>query len=190
MNEILIPVSDCEFKNKVKIRFNNILDGFDLFENFTIDANGIDDAENKLIEFIQEIFELNDSEAYIDFYINKISPEDKTRLIELVPKADMKILELHLKEPSNNGVFYSLKNKSLIPFLVRLNTREIFFTTFYFINRSITIWGNYNLKFPCFVDSKENLELYSNLSKSLNLLKWFFIKIKDRRFKSSLIFYL
>lgn len=167
--DILIPISDNEFKKNVNIHFNNILDGFDLFENFTIDAYNIEAGENKLIKFIEKVFEENNSEAYVDFYINKISDEDKNRLTELVPKEDSKTLELHLNSDNHNGIFYILKNKSLIPFLVRLNTREIFFTTFYFTSKPITIWGNYNLKFPCFVDSKENLELYSYLSKSLGL---------------------
>ena len=169
MMEILIPISDHEFKNNVNIRFDNILDGFSLFDNFTIDASNVENAESKLIKFIEEVFEKNNSEAYIDFYINKISDEDKNLLRKLVPEEDSKTLELHLNSETHNGVFYLLNNKSLIPFLVRLNTREVFFTTFYFTNKPITIWGNYNLKFPCFVDSKENLKLYSCLSKSLGL---------------------
>ncbi|AQR98236.1 hypothetical protein [Clostridium saccharoperbutylacetonicum] len=169
MSELLIPISDFEFKNNVNIRFDNILDGFNLFENFTIDASNIEDGEKLLIKFIEEVFEKNNSEAYIDFYIAKLSNEDRSRLAKLIHEEDIKTLELHLNLKSHDGVFYLLKNKSLIPFLVRLNTREVFFTTFYFTNNPITIWGNYNLKFPCFVGSKENLNFYSSLSKSLAL---------------------
>ena len=82
MNELLIPISNDEFKNKVKIRFNNILDGFDLFKNFTIEGNNIEDGENKIIEFVERIFEENNCEAYVDFYINKISDKDKEKLID------------------------------------------------------------------------------------------------------------
>jgi len=166
MNELLIPVSNDEFKNKITIRFNNILEGFDLFKNFTIEANNIDDGENKIIEFIENIFEENNCEGYVDFYINKISYEDKERLIALVPDEDKKILKLHLSDEPHNGVFYKLLNKDLIPFLVRLNTREIFFVTFYFANEPITIWGNYDMKFPCFFNTKKDLEFYYKLSKS------------------------
>ena len=166
MNELLIPISNDEFKNKVKIRFNNILDGFDLFKNFTLKANHIHNGENKLIEFVENTFEENNREAYVDFYINKILDEDKEKLISLVPDSDKKILELHLNAEPHNGVFHKLRNKTLIPFLVRLNTREIFFVTFYFANKPITIWGNYNLKFPCFVNTEDDLEFYYNLSKS------------------------
>ncbi|BCZ49447.1 hypothetical protein psyc5s11_55140 [Clostridium gelidum] len=166
MNELLIPISNAEFKNKVKIRFNNILDGFDLFKNFTIEAINIEIGENKIIKFIENIFEENNCEAYVDFYINRISDEDKVKLITLVPDEDKNILKLHLNAEPHDGIFYKLSNKTLIPFLVRLNTREIFFVTFYFTNKPITIWGNYGMKFPCFFNTENDLEFYYNLSKS------------------------
>lgn len=167
MNELLIPISNDEFKNAVSIRFNNILDGFDLFKNFTIEANTMDnDGENKLIKLIETIFEKNNSEGYVDFYLNKISDEDKEKLISLISNEDREILKLHLNIEPHDGVFYKLKNKALIPFLVRLNTRELFFVTFYFTNKSITIWGNYDMKFPCFFNKQEDLNFYSTLAKS------------------------
>lgn len=166
MNELLIPISNDEFKNTVNIKFNNILDGFDLFKNFTIEANMKIDGEKKLIEFIKTIFEENNSEAYVDFYLNKISDEDKEKLISLICNEDKELLKLHLNIKSHDGVFYKLTNKDLIPFLVRLNTRELFFVTFYFTNKPITIWGNYDMKFPCFFNKQEDLDFYYNLSKS------------------------
>jgi hypothetical protein len=170
MNELLIPISNDEFKNAVNIRFNNILNGFDLFKNFTIEANTMDNnGESKLIELIETIFEENNSEAYVDFYLNKISTEDKEKLISLISNEDREILKLHLNIEPHDCVFYKLKNKSLIPFLVRLNTRELFFVTFYFTNKPITIWGNYDMKFPCFFNTQEYLDFYYNLSKSFGL---------------------
>lgn len=166
MNELLIPISNDEFKNKVNIRFNSILQGFDLFKNFTIEARNIETGENKIIKFIENIFEENTCEAYVDFYINKISYEDKEKLISLVPDQDKKVLKLHLNAEPHDGVFYKLSNKTLIPFLVRLSTREIFFVTFYFTNKPITIWGNYDLKFPCFFNTDDDFKFYYNLSKS------------------------
>ena len=102
----------------------------------------------------------------MDFYINKLSPEDKEKLISLISKEDRELLKSHLSLQPNNGVYYKLINKDLIPFLTRLNTRELFFVTFYFSNKPITIWGNYNMKFPCFFDSEEDFDFYYDLSKS------------------------
>lgn len=170
MNELLISISTNEFENKVTIRFNSILDGFNKFKNFTISTSDIVNSENKIIEFIEKVFEHNNFEAYIDFYINKISDEDKERLIALVPNEDKKILKLHLSAKPHDGVYYKLLYKSLIPFLVRLNTRENFFITFYFVNKPITIWGNYGLKFPCFFSTQKDLECYHEMCKSLGLV--------------------
>lgn len=169
MNQLLIPISNDEFKNKVNIRFNTILEGFDSFKNFTIEANNVESEEDKIIHFIEKVFQENNYEAYVDFYINKISDENKERLIALIPDEDKEILKLHLNIEPHDGVFYKLVNKSLIPFLVRLNTRELFFVTFYFTNKPITIWGNYDLNFPCFFNSEDDMKFYYNLSKSFGL---------------------
>ena len=170
MSKLLIPIDDDTFKAEVNIRFNNILEGFDSFKNFTLMANSIKEGEKKFIKFIEYIFEINNCSAYVDFYINKISAEDKKKLFDLVPDEDKNILKSHFNFDKPTSVFFKLLNKELIPFLVRLNTREIFFVTFYFIYKPITVWGNYNLNFPCFFNSQENFEFYYNISKSFGLL--------------------
>ena len=45
MNTLPIPVSNLEFKNNVSIKFNNILDGFNEFKNFTLDGNLVENSE-------------------------------------------------------------------------------------------------------------------------------------------------
>ncbi|WP_026887783.1 hypothetical protein [Clostridium beijerinckii] len=168
MNKLLIPIDDDTFKAEVSIRFNNISEGFDSFKNFTLMANNIEDGEKKFIKFIEYTFEINNCSAYIDFYINKISDEDKKKLFELIPDEDKDILKSHLNFDKHTGVFFKLLNKELIPFLVRLNTRETFFVTFYFTYKPITIWGNYDLKFPCFFNTQKDLEFYYNIFKSFD----------------------
>ena len=139
-------------------------------QNFTIEATHIENRENKIIKFIENIFDENNCEAYVDFYINKLSDEDREQLISLVPDEDKEILKLHLNAKFHEGVFYKVLNKALIPFLVRLNTREIFFVTFYFYNMPITIWGNYGMKFPCFFNEQKDLDFYYNICKLLDFL--------------------
>ncbi|MBE6070526.1 MAG: hypothetical protein E7208_01055 [Clostridium butyricum] len=168
MKNSLIPISDIDFKNTINIKFNNILAGFDLFKNFTINGN-VSNGEEKIIEFIEKIFEENIDNAYIDFYINRISDKDKDNLINLISPNDKDTLK-ELMNIDHNGVYFKLIDKSLIPFLVRLNTSEVFFVTFYFNNKPITVWGNYNMNFPCFIDNDENLEYYSQLASELNLI--------------------
>ena len=44
MSQILKSISEDEFKNKIKIRFNNILDGFDRYSNGLLEYNGDNDS--------------------------------------------------------------------------------------------------------------------------------------------------
>ena len=166
MKNSLIPISTIDF-NTINIKFNNILDGFDFFKNFTIDGN-VTCGEEKIITFIEKIFEENIDDTYIDFYINRISSEDKSHLMNLISDNDKNTLR-EFMNITHDGVYFKLIDKNLIPFFVRLNTKEVFFVTFYFNNRPITVWGNYNMKFPCFVNNDEDLEYYLQLASKLNL---------------------
>ncbi|CAG9710128.1 hypothetical protein [Clostridium neonatale] len=167
MKNSLIPISTIDFNNTINIKFNNILDGFDFFKNFTIDGN-VTCGEEKIITFIEKIFEENIDDTYIDFYINRISSEDKSHLMNLISDNDKNTLR-EFMNITHDGVYFKLIDKNLIPFFVRLNTKEVFFVTFYFNNRPITVWGNYNMKFPCFVNNDEDLEYYLQLASKLNL---------------------
>ena len=167
MKNSLIPISTIDFNNTINIKFNNILDGFDFFKNFTIDGN-VTCGEEKIITFIEKIFEEYIDDTYIDFYINRISSEDKSNLMNLISDNDKNTLR-EFMNITHDGVYFKLIDKNLIPFFVRLNTKEVFFVTFYFNNRPITVWGNYNMKFPCFVNNDEDLEYYLQLASKLNL---------------------
>ena len=167
MKNSLIPISTIDFNNTINIKFNNILDGFDFFKNFTIDGN-VTCGEEKIITFIEKIFEENIDDTYIDFYINRISSEDKSNLMNLISDNDKNTLR-EFMNITHDGVYFKLIDKNLIPFFVRLNTKEVFFVTFYFNNRPLTVWGNYNMKFPCFVNNDEDLEYYLQLASKLNL---------------------
>lgn len=133
MKNSLIPISTIDFNNTINIKFNNILDGFDFFKNFTIDGN-VTCGEEKIITFIEKIFEENIDDTYIDFYINRISSEDKSNLMNLISDNDKNTLR-EFMNITHDGVYFKLIDKNLIPFFVRLNTKEVFFVTFYFNNR-------------------------------------------------------
>lgn len=167
-NTLLIPVNTDEFQKNINIRFKNILSGFDSFLNFTIDAQNLADGEDIIIDFIEKIFEENNDECYVDLYLNTLSEDDKNNLLNLLSDDDKHILK-QLINLNHDNPYYKFNDKSLIPFLARLNTREIFFVTFYFRKVPITIWGNYNLNFPCFFNDESNLNHYLKLAEEINL---------------------
>lgn len=166
--DTLIPVNSSDFKENVHIRFNNIMDGLDEYRNFEINGKLADNGEEKIIDFITEVFEFNDNEVFIDLYLNNLDEEGRNNLLNLCcPDDKDKIVDainLNHDEP-----YYKVTDKSLIPFLVRLNTREVFFVTFYFVKKPLTVWGNYNMTFPCFTDNDGNLKFYKEIAKLYSL---------------------
>ena len=150
MNEILIPISNKEFKEKVTIRFNSINDGFNNYNNKTIEGN-----EEAFISFLQEAFELNgEDNSYVDFYYNVLNDEDKI------------LLEKFEKNYHEKNIYFKLTKES-IPFITRLSTREILFSTIYFTKYPCTIWGNYNKSFPIFYHDNNDIQQYLNIKNEL-----------------------
>ncbi|MFR3910657.1 MAG: hypothetical protein ACLTYB_05750 [Clostridium paraputrificum] len=130
MNDILISVTSEEFHKNVIIKFPNILDGLDTFPNFTLEPKNVYSGEDEMIDYILKIFKLNNSFCYIDFYLDKLSEEDKENLVNLVPEEDRKLLKANLNI-ENYSNYFKVEHIRLIPFLTRLSTRENFIT-FYF----------------------------------------------------------
>lgn len=165
-----IPVSSQEFKDKVNIRFNNILDGFDRFDKFTIDGNlCTSKSEEQIIDFILYIFQENNNGCYIDFYLNRLNGTEINNLMNLIDSEYIPLFK-SLIEMNHNDVYYKITDKALLPFFIKLNTRELFFVTFYFIDKPVTIWGNYNLKFPCFFNDSDILKKFLDKAEKNELI--------------------
>ena len=162
MNKILIPISNKEFKEKVTVRFNSINDGFNNYNNKTIEGN-----EEAFISFLQEAFELNgEDNSYVDFYYNVLNDEDKKKLKELINDEDKILLEEFEKNYHEKNIYFKLTKES-IPFITRLSTREILFSTIYFTKYPCTIWGNYNKSFPIFYHDNNDIQQYLNIKNEL-----------------------
>lgn len=164
MKLLLQPINEEIFKENITIRFNNINDGFNRFENFILHDKSNDSMEEKLIEFIDKALQLNEEEnSYVDFYLSRLNEEEKNKMLKLLNDDDKKILKRLITEVKDETIYFRL-SKEIIPFFTRLSTREIFFCTFYFAKFPCTIWGNYNMKFPVFFNDKENGEKYKNIA--------------------------
>ncbi|MCX0362129.1 hypothetical protein LI034_14070 [Clostridium perfringens] len=172
LSKILKSISEDEFKNKIKIRFNNILDGFDRYSNGLLEYNGDNDSfkikEECFINFFNEALELNKGKVIIDLYIKNLEDESLARLLERLDERDKNIL-IDINKQEIKSVYFELDNKDLMSFITRLNTRELFFCTIYFMEKPMTIWGNYNLSFPMFFEGNNMLDIYRDLAKKHNL---------------------
>lgn len=171
MNSLLTPISTETFNDLVTVKFSNITEGFDKFISSSLTPLGVDKESNEklFIDFITKIFNENNKECIIDLYLCNLTLEDKDRLISLLDENDRDIFKLIDTDYEFKTVYFKLTNEELIPFITKLSTREVFFTTFYFYKKPITIWGNYNLNFPCFFENKHDKAFYESLACSCNL---------------------
>lgn len=167
---MLIPINEKEFKERVKIKFNNISEGFSRYSNKTLEACNDNFFETNMIKFLEEAMELNGVDnSYVDFYYNILSESDKNKFKEMLDSEDKEFIRNFEKKNNDSGIYFKL-SKEFIPFINRLNSREIFFSTIYFTKESLTIWGNYNKKFPVFYLESTALNKYEELAKKYNLL--------------------
>lgn len=166
---MLISVNENDFKDKVNIRFNSITEGINRFDNKTLESNDSNSFEEGIINFLQEALKLNGVEnSYIDFYYNVLEEGAKIRFKELLNSEDKEFIEKFECKNSEGGIYYNLTLES-IPFIARITTNEVLFSTIYFTKEPFTIWGNYNKKFPVFYKDKDVYDKYKNIAESFNL---------------------
>lgn len=176
---LLEKIDDNEFKDKVSIYIENINNGFERYisgileyEEVTIDnmVENVKIKEDTVIKFIKEVYKINKSkDIYIDFYFENLSKESIESIKNNIEKEDIEVLENHIEKFGNKGVYFRLPHEGLIPFFMRLNTRELFFSTFYFNEVPMTFWGNYNYSFPMFFKCEKDFEFYFKLAKKFGL---------------------
>lgn len=145
-NKLLFPLSKEEFERNVTVRFNNINEGFNKFKHIMLQ----DKTEDEFIQYISDSYDCNGFENfYIDLYLNKISMENENKFLEMLIEEDRVIYDQLKVEYSMDTVYYRI-SKKLVPFIARLNTREVLFSTIYLAKEEKTIWGNFGMKFPIF----------------------------------------
>ncbi|MGL4774716.1 MAG: hypothetical protein ACRC2K_14225 [Clostridium sp.] len=170
MCNLLTQIPKEEFKKNVPISFNDINYGFTNFKSLNLTHNltsSQGDIENLFIKFFIKLYNISET-CYVDFFLCNLSDEEIINLKTLLSNEDNEILTSLLSNTKYTSPYFKINDERIIPFLVRLSTREIFFTTFYFPH--ITIWGNYNLKFPLFYLEGSIINKISTLCNELNLI--------------------
>ena len=166
---MLISVKENVFKKEVEIKFNNITEGFNRYKNKTISAINEENFERGMICFLEEAVKLNGIEnSYVDFYYNNLEEDEKRRLKQFINSEDKEFIRKFENENGMSGVYFNLTLES-IPFITRITSKEVLFSTIYFVKKPFTIWGNYNKKFPVFYREKGICDEYSKLAEKFNL---------------------
>ncbi|MDV4151370.1 hypothetical protein R0131_11010 [Clostridium sp. AL.422] len=160
-------ISKIDFDKIINIKFNNILDGFKKYSHIELSPINEEDEEdeNKFIRTIERFYEINEGNLIVDFYKEKLNYESIKYIKSNLDLEDNVCLDEILDFTNENDYFYKVKNKKYLRLLTKLCTRELFFITFYFYKNPVTLWGNYNLKFPLFYDDSTNIIDYISISK-------------------------
>lgn len=160
------------FMNKVEVRPNNILEGFNNYNNAIITTElsiNNKEVEDRFIRFLREIFELN-KDSIVDYYGNTLNDDEFSRMIDTLSEDEKGIL-INIREKSNNdNIYFEVDNTNFLDVLIKLSVRGILFSTFYIINDKVTIWSNYDYKFVMFFQDKNIIDHYEELAKKYKLV--------------------
>ena len=162
MNDIF-EISKDEFQSIINVKIDTVLEGFNNFESITLNidsALSTCEKETLIFNFVESLYLKSDT--YIDFYLNTLSIEEYTSLLNKLSEEDKFILAA-LKEENYTSIYFKVSSIELLKFFVRLSTRELFFVTLYFKDIDITVWSNYNFNFLIFYSTPSSLDLLKSI---------------------------
>lgn len=161
----LEAINNLNFKNIIKISFNNILEGFENYNYIELSPININyNNEENFIKTLKEFYRINEGNLIIDFYKNKLNDKSIKFIKSNLSKEDNELFDKVLNLTNYKDDYYKINNEIYIDLLTKLCTRELFFITFYFYKDEITVWGNYNMKFPLFYCEDTNINEYIRIS--------------------------
>jgi hypothetical protein len=142
------------------IYFKNIQEGFNKYPNTMI--NGTEEYVNGTV---RKLFSVNGIEnSYADFYYGKLDPEERNRVRAALNEKEIMLIE-SLKL-SSEDIFIGL-NSEILDILLKLTSKEILFSSFYFTKYPCMVWGNYGHQYPIFF--KDELAMKTILEGIINI---------------------
>lgn len=169
-----------EFMEKVEVRPDNILEGFNNYNNAIITTDKIvsnEEIEKDFIGFFIDLFRKNKN-SIVDYYGNRLNSNEFNRMIEMLSDEEKDKLIKFREKSNNDDVYFEIDDIEFLIILIKLSVRGILFSTFYIVNDNVTIWSNYDYKFVMFFKQKDIITEYINVTKKHNLL------IKDIKYEN------
>lgn len=134
-------LTNDEFKASCKVRMNNILEGFDNFNNITLSFEDY----NSYINYIHNLFYRNNSIVIIDFYFNKLNNESFNMMLNSLSLISRELIQTNFSQFLNDHyIYFKINDISILDALIELNYKGIFYTNFYFTKDNITCWPSFN----------------------------------------------
>lgn len=125
------------------IYLEGIQEGFDKYDWEQIPL----DAKTAVEKLTEEWMRCGKENAWADFYYFTLPEDAKEKIREVLTEEEIDYLgEL---EKNADGIIFPLEER-LLSLLVKLNEKEMLFSTFYFTEPESTWWGNYNQTYVVF----------------------------------------
>lgn len=169
--ELLEPLNKEEFNKLVEVKFNNIMEGLNKYHSKTIkaiDGENFEVSEKKYLKLMEILYNENKN-IIVDFYIKKIKGADILKILNGIEEKEKIILLNQINYINEETIYFKCRSLELLRFIMKLNARELFFCTIYIVDKDITIWGNYDLKFPLFFKDKKQEDYILNIVEKLGL---------------------
>ncbi|WP_297437737.1 hypothetical protein [uncultured Clostridium sp.] len=177
-------VSDIDFILDVRVKINNVEEAFTKYKSkvlrvFDVDVNIENEKvfldnrgiyEDSFISFMKRCYRLNKDRGMIfDFYTNRLDGEVLEKIKKELTDTEVILFNELVEMTELRGKYFKVLNIDILEILVKLCIRELFFITFYLLDDNITIWGNYNMKFPIFYNNDTDIQEYVNVARDNKL---------------------
>jgi len=124
--------------------------------------------ESNFLEFFTYAYELNQKyPVYV--YSPNISSIKNFKAIKTFNENDKKLLKGLLNNIQIIDGLYKVDNENLLHLFVKLSTRELHFSNFFFIESSSLIIGNYDMNFPIYCINELTMSSYEKQTSELEL---------------------
>jgi hypothetical protein len=189
VESIFNPINKEEFDELIEIKvIDSVDEGFETYVSGILDVREsapteeelgsipfgvIEDYnilyEERFIQFIRRVQDENRGERnFVDCYLKEAHSGGLLTALELLDYKDKLVFLELLRKGIDDNPYLELNDK-IVELMLKLSTREILFTTMFYRERPITIWGNYDMAFPVFFKSEEDKEYYSEIARECGL---------------------
>ena len=165
-------LSKEKFNKLTRISPNNIIEGFDKYNNAILTYNEKvkedEIIEDNFINFILDIFKSGKT-IIDDYYGNRLNDKEFNKMIESLEMEEKELL-CELRKEYNSGIYFNIESLESLKLIIKRSVQSILFITFYILGDDLTIWCNYDYKFVMFFNDLDKLNIYNKLAESNNLV--------------------
>jgi hypothetical protein len=127
--------------------------------------------EEKYLNFIVEVFEKNNSTCYVE--IATFKNYDNDFLLKILNELDIVDKYILLKQidiiSSTLETRYIIKDKFLLKMLFKCMLRELIPIEFYFLEKPLIIFNNFDMSIPLVFKNKEDIPFYKQIAEKSSL---------------------